>query len=380
MDCHWFKSQHCRSCELLDHKYAETIVMKEKKLQDLFANLELALLPSVHLGDSVGGSRNKAKLAVHGELNQIQFGFYDSQLKFKTLEECPLHLPGINELLPSLKKKLQDFAIVPYSLLEKKGELKYLIISKSQNNNELLVRFILRSKESLDRLRKMSAILTVEFPSIKVVTANIQPEHKAVLEGEEEIVLTNEQVILHRFLDVTLSLGPKSFFQVTPAMALKLYASVGEAVLKFNVKSFLDLYCGVGAFSFFAAQNCPDVFGVEISKEAIKCAEASVQFNQVIGQIKFQALDVEEFLTTSRKSYEAILVNPPRRGLNSSIVESIIGQNPKYLFYSSCNAETLRRDYQLLHDKYQIQQTQIFDMFPYTEHFETLMVMSRRDA
>ncbi len=380
MDCHWFKTLHCRSCELLEHKYDAAIAMKEKKLQELFSGTALGLLPSVHLNDAVAGSRNKAKLAVHGDLSRIEFGFYDSQLNFKSLEECPLHMSGLNELLPVLKKKLQDFNVPPYSLKEKKGELKYLILSKSQSHNEYLVRFVLRSKESLDRLRKMAALLNEELPAIKVITANIQPEHKAILEGEEEIVLSKEGVIVHRFGDVTLTLGPKSFFQVTPEMAGKLYQKIGEAVEKFKVQSFLDLYCGVGAFSFFAAKNCPDVFGVELSKEAIKCAEASIGLNQATGEIKFQALDVEEFLKSNKKCYEAILVNPPRRGLNPSIVQSILGQNPKYLFYSSCNAETLQRDYQLLHDKYQIQQTQIFDMFPYTEHFETLMILIRKDA
>lgn len=380
MDCHWFKTHHCRSCELLDQKYDDTIAIKENKLKGLFLGHQLSLLPSVHLNGAVAGSRNKAKLAAHAESETIQFGFYDGQLNFKQLEECPLHMKGLNELLPILKKRLTEFNVTPYSIKEKKGELKYLILSKSQSDEELLVRFVLRSKESLDRLRKMSVLLMEDCPSVKVVTANIQPEHKAVLEGEEEILLSKNALIKHRFGDVTVTLGPKSFFQVTPHMAGKLYESIGEAVEKFQVESFLDLYCGVGAFSFFAAKHCPDVLGVEISKEAIQCAHESIALNAPSGLIKFQALDVEEFLKTSSKKYEAILVNPPRRGLNTSIVSSILGQNPKYIFYSSCNAETLHRDYLLLHDKYQILQTQIFDMFPFTEHFETLMLMSRKDA
>jgi 23S rRNA (uracil747-C5)-methyltransferase len=380
MDCHWFKTSHCRSCELLDRSYAETILLKEKKLAELFSGQDLCLKETIGLDDKVENSRNKAKFAMFGDSTDIQFGFYDSQLNFKKLEECPLHMEGLNEILPVLKNKLLEYKIYPYSLTEKKGELKYVILSKSQSHNDLLIRFVLRSKESLDRLKKMASVLVGEYPLIKVVTANIQPEHKAVMEGDEEIVLSTEDKILHKFDDVYLTLGPRSFFQVTPLIAEKLYSSAGQAVKNYNVKSFLDLFCGVGAFSYFAAKSCPDVLGVELSKEAILCAESSIGLNAVSGQIAFMALDVEAFLKNQLKNYEAILVNPPRRGLNKSIIKDIMAQKPKLIIYSSCNAQTLARDFSDLSHEYKIVETTIFDMFPYTEHFETLMIMLRTDV
>lgn len=380
MDCRWFNTGHCRSCELLDRSYAETLVMKEKKLTELFSGTNLFLKETIGLNDNVENSRNKAKLAMFGDSTDIQFGFYDSHLNFKKLEECPLHMEGLNELLPVLKNKLLEYKIIPYSVTEKKGELKYVILSKSQSHSDVLIRFVLRSKESLDRLKKMATILVTEFPQIKVITANLQPEHKAVMEGDEEIVLTAEDKILHQFNDVFLTLGPRSFFQVTPEIAGKLYQSAGDEVAKHNVHSFLDLFCGVGAFSYFAAKSCPDVLGVEISKEAIVCANQSKSLNKSKGEIQFEALDVEAFLKTLTKKYEAILVNPPRRGLNKSIIKDIMTQKPKLIIYSSCNAETLARDFSDMNHEYKIVSTQIFDMFPYTEHFETLMIMLRTDA
>lgn len=380
MDCHWFNISHCRSCELLDRSYAETISLKEKKLTELFGTHNLYLKETIGLKDGVEHSRNKAKLAVFGDSTDIQFGLYDAQMNFKKLEECPLHMEGLNELLPVLKTKLLEYKIIPYSLSEKRGELKYVILSKSQSHDDILIRFVLRSKESLDRLRKVAAVLTTEFSQIKVVTANIQPEHKAVMEGDDEIVLTSVDKILHQFNDVFLTLGPRSFFQVTPSIASQLYESAGRAVAEYKAQSFLDLFCGVGAFSYFAAKNCPDVLGVEISKEAIVCAQSSKELNKITGAIDFQALDVEAFLKTLEKNYEAILVNPPRRGLNKSIIKDIVNQKPKLIIYSSCNAETLARDFSDLGQDYKIVSTQIFDMFPYTEHFETLMIMLRKDA
>lgn len=379
MDCHWFNISHCHSCELLDKSYAATLLLKEEKLNRLFSGTDLKLKKTIGVS-AAEGSRNKAKLAVFGSEDNIEFGFYDSAMAFHILEECPLHMPGLNTLLPFLKTKLSQYKIIPYSLTEKKGELKYVILSKSESTQDVLLRFVVRSKESLDRLRKLAQEIVLENNSIKVVTVNLQPEHKAVMEGPEEIVLTSEQLIQHTFGNVNLTLGPRSFFQVTPEIAGQLYQSAGDAVRDYNVKSFLDLYCGVGAFSYFAAQSCPDVLGVEISQEAINCADASKKLNTIAGTIEFKALDVDMFLKSQQRNYEAILVNPPRRGLNPEIITNIINQKPRLLIYSSCNAETLARDYAMLGAEYEILETRIFDMFPYTEHFETLMIFSRKDS
>lgn len=379
MDCHWFNINHCRSCELLDKSYAETLLLKEEKLLKLFPGVSAFLRPTIGIKDHIAGSRNKAKLAAYAKNpDDLQFGFYDSNLKFSELESCPLHMKGLNELLPVLKKKLLEFKILPYSLTDKKGELKYLILSKSESHDDLLVRFVLRSKESLDRLKKMSKILQSEIPNVKVVTANIQPEHKAVLEGDDEIVISDEAHIIHQFGDVFLNLGPRSFFQVTPEIAGQLYKAVGEMVAFNQVQSFLDLFCGVGAFSFFAAKNCPKVLAVEISKEAIACAESSIKLNKIAGEIKFEALDVEEFLKAKKEKYDTILVNPPRRGLSPTIIKNMMENDPRLIIYSSCNVETLVRDFEIFKENYEISHAQIFDMFPYTPHFETLMILNRK--
>jgi 23S rRNA (uracil747-C5)-methyltransferase len=380
MNCQWFLSHHCRSCELLDQSYENTLRSKEEKLKSLFPGVDLHEMKTVGLENPAAESRNKAKLAVFTDTGGlIRFGFYDSAGSPKVLEECPLHMKELNNLLPILKEKLTQYKIIPYSLKDKKGELKYVILSKSASHGEILLRFIVRSKESLDRLRIMTKILQEEIPLIKVATVNIQPDHKAVLEGDAEIVITPESVIENKFGDVHLNLGPRSFFQVTPEIAGKLYSCAGEIIGDYKIKSFLDLFCGVGAFSYFAAKHCPKVLGVEISKEAIDCALSSKGLNKIQGELDFKALDVEEFLKSSKEAFEGILVNPPRRGLNNSIIESILSQKPNFIIYSSCNSETLARDYEELKRDYKITRTQIFDMFPFTTHFETLMVFSRKD-
>lgn len=350
--------------------------MKEQVLSNLFPGHVDKMKSSVICEPGADGTRNKAKLAVALIHSEIEFGFYDKNMQFKKLEDCPLHAPAINAVLVELKKQISTHKIVPYDLFLKKGELKYLLITYSESADELLLRFVLRSTESLERLKKLTEDLIALNPIIKVVTANIQSTHQAILEGDEEIVLTENDCIAHHFDEYTLFQGPRSFFQTNSAMALALYRQFQQELSVLPVSSFLDLYCGVGAFSFFAAKYCANVEGIEISDAAIHYANKAREKNNSVG-INFSAMDAEVFLKNQQAGcFDAVMVNPPRRGLNDSIIAHLMRLAPTYLFYSSCNAETLHRDLLQLEKEYQVRSLQIFDMFPFTSHFETLAVLS----
>lgn len=377
MKCSYFSQSFCHSCNLLNKSYADTLHLKEAELKKLFPQHEILFKPTVGLDQDAAGSRNKAKLAVFTQDNKLTFGFYHSDGTPRELEECPLHAEGINSFLPSIRDILDAYNIVPYNLKTKTGELKYLLISKSSENEsaEFILRFVLRSKESLHRLKKASVDIKALSSLIKVITANIQPIHQAIIEGDEEIVLTSDDVILHQFDEFKLALGARSFFQVTPQIAQRLYNAVADTLFSDKPSSLIDLYCGVGAFSFYASRHCGDITGVEISKEAIDCAKHSNTLNK--SNINFHAMDVEDYLKHCIKKFDAVLVNPPRRGLNSSIMKMIKNIDPQFIYYSSCNAETMARDFQELASHYQIKSLQIFDMFPYTSHYETLMCLAK---
>lgn len=377
MKCHDFLQKHCLSCDLLSYEYLTTIKMKEEKLLNLFPLAKDKILPSIFEEKKTIGSRNKAKLSVVLIDGEIQFGFMDSDTQFKKLENCPLHAFAINDSLSLIKKLLLEFKIFPYDLQNKSGELKFILITYSESTDQLLIRFILRSKESLDRLKKMTQVLVIKNSKVKVVTANIQKVHQAILEGDEEIVITEEHAITHNFQQAQLFQGPRSFFQTNTLIAEKLYSDFQNELSKIPVENILDLYCGVGAFSFYAKKYCKRVVGIEISSEAIKFANYAKEQNKVLG-IDFKAMDTEAFLKINQEKFQAIIVNPPRRGLNEEIIKSLIAFSPEYIFYSSCDAETLARDCNQLNSDYQISSMRVFDMFPFTSHFETLMVLIKK--
>ena len=376
MDCTKFKSQECRSCDMLEMTYQETLFQKERELSSLFVDHPLPLQKTIGLKNSHLPSRNKMKLAVHEKEGEMTFGFYKSDMSFVELENCPLHLEGLNSLLPLLKRSLKEFRIPAYQLKTRSGELKYVIVSQTKSEStQYLIRFILRSKESLDRLKKLSLNLQKERSDIKVITANFQPEHKAVLEGEEEIILTSESHIIQNYGAMALSLGARSFFQVTPEIAEQLYSTASDWVREFGIQSFLDLYCGVGAFSFALGKNAKRVLGVELSPQAIN--EALCMKNINGPHIDFKSADVLTFLKSNQETFEAICVNPPRRGLGPEIIEHLKVIRPEYILYSSCNAQSLKADFDHLKEHYSVLKSQIFDMFPFTHHYETLMLLKK---
>lgn len=373
MKCHYFQSAHCRSCTLLDKSYEQTLAFKKEHLESLFPAFREKITSLYGVSDAAG-SRNKAKLAVFDRGEELTFGLIDQHGQAVELENCPLHDSRLNNLLPALKTFLNEALVPAYNIQTKKGEIKYILLSSSED--DILCRFVLRSKESLDRIRKLVPEFQKANPSVKVITANIQPVHAAILEGDEEIVLTEQKVIWHKFDEFDLALGARSFFQVTPEMARKLYGALSEKIASDKPASLIDLYCGVGAFSFYSSRFCSKITGVEISLEAIECAKMSVERNGK--KIEFHSLDVEKYLIETTDLYEAVLVNPPRRGLNSTIIKCLLKMNPAFIYYSSCNAVTMQRDFDELKSHYEIVDLKIFDMFPFTEHYETLMCLVRK--
>jgi 23S rRNA (uracil747-C5)-methyltransferase len=377
MDCTKFKNHECRSCDLLDMTYQDSLFKKEQELLKLFEHNPLSLEKTVGLKNPHLPSRNKMKLAVNEKDGELTFGFYKSDMSFVELENCPLHLDGLNSLIPLLKKALKEFRIPAYQLKTQSGELKYVIISQTKSEfTQYLIRFVLRSKESLDRLRKLSLSLQEKRSDIKVITANLQPEHKAVFEGEVEIILTEQSHITQNYGAMTLSLGARSFFQVTPEIAEQLYKIASDWVKEFSIESFLDLYCGVGAFSFALGKNAKRVMGVELSPQAI---DEAIRMKEINGpHVDFKSADVLTFLKSNKESFDALCVNPPRRGLGLEIIEHLKTIKPDYILYSSCNAQTLKDDFDHLKEHYSVLKSQIFDMFPFTHHYETLMLLKRR--
>ncbi len=378
--CSYFNQGVCRSCTELPHAYLDQLRNKEARLRERLKDWK-EITYETAIPSKEQFFRNKAKMVVTGTLAEPIIGLAgDEDLDAgKDIRNCSLHTPQITQLLNALPEFIQQSKLVPYSIHQKMGELKGLILYHSTETSAMYLRFVLRSKEGLDRIKKNLTSLRIRFPELQCVSANIQPIPHAILEGPEEIFFTEKNFIDHQLGQIQMKLHPQGFVQTNQEVATKLYATAADWMKEIQIKRFAELFCGQGAFSFFAAAQVEEALGIEINSDAVSRANHTAQ-DLGLKHLRFVASDaslVQEELT--RFNPDLVLANPPRRGLGHALDLFKRGEFP-YFIYSSCNAETMAQDFKALKDIYRPVRAQLFDMFPHTEHFETLVLLKAIDG
>ncbi len=375
MHCALYTAGTCRSCQWLDKPYARQLVDKQQDLRQLMANLAVGEWLEPVTGPE-SAFRNKAKMVVSGSVERPLLGMLHRDGTPVDLCDCPLYPASFPEVFGVLKSFIARAGLTPYNVARKRGELKFLLLTESQKEGGMMLRFVLRSEAKLAQLRAALPWLQQQLPQLKVISANIQPVHMAILEGEREIALTEQQALEEEFNQVPLFIRPQSFFQTNPQVAAALYATARDWVRELNVGSMWDLFCGVGGFGLHCATPEMKLTGIEISAEAIACAKASAD-RLGLKQVEFQALDSTGFATGRQSIPDLVLVNPPRRGIGQALCDYLSRMAPQTILYSSCNAQTMAKDLAAMPD-YRVARVQLFDMFPHTAHYEVLTLLSRR--
>lgn len=375
--CGYFDEGKCQSCGLISTEYPEQLKLKENRLLKHLEKFEsFQLLPSQ--ASNTTHFRNKAKLVVTGTIENpiIGLGGNEELDLGREILNCSLHHPFINSVLNFMPDFIRLTLLPPYQIKDKKGELKGIIVYYSEDSQESYLRFILRSKESLDRIKKHLPSLVEKFPEITCISANIQPIPHAILEGDEEVFLSEKKFINHHIKNFTLRLGPQGFVQTNHKVARALYETAAKWTEELQIEKFSELFCGQGAFSFFVAQKVKSSIGFEINAEAVNEANRTAS---TLGydHLKFACADAANVSNELRKyGPDLVLVNPPRRGLSGAI-EIFKDEIFEHIIYSSCSIESLAKDLEELAPFYKVIKVQIFDMFPHTHHFETLLLLRR---
>lgn len=376
MDCTYHQQQICKSCSWLHLGYQQTLADKTTALRELFPEAEVRPFMGV---ESAKGSRIRARLAVTGTVDDLQIGFYDDQHKIVPVDQCPLHHPLINEFATRLPKIIQTAKLTPFDMTTDRGELKFVVITCSPTHQQLMVQFVLRSKEAVDRIRSLWRKMSdVDKQMTPVMSINLQPVRSSSISGTEELLVSEQTVLPIRFGDTELVFGPQSFLQTNYEVASALYAEVGRVLKEQASENVLDLYCGAGAFSLTSASPSQSVLGIDVSANAIECAiEAARRNGRSNATFLCRSLECTTASHLETSNFDTFICNPPRRGLDAASVALIMALRPASVVYSSCNPMTLQRDTKLLASNYQIAHLQLFDMFPFTPHAEVLAVLKR---
>ncbi|GEL48405.1 23S rRNA (uracil(747)-C(5))-methyltransferase [Cellulomonas hominis] len=373
MQCPHYDAARCRSCTLIEQPYAAQLEAKQERCRELLAPFgPVDWLDPVASAES--GFRNKAKMAVGGTVDAPTLGILDPGGAGVDLRDCGLYPASLQAALPTVAELVTRARLVPYDVPTRRGELKYVLVTQSPDG-ELMIRFVLRSTEALPRLRKHLPWLLAALPRAAVVSANLLPEHKAALEGDEEVVLTERSTLRMRVNDVDLHLRPQSFFQTNTEVAAALYRIGRDWVDAADPASVWDLYCGVGGFALHVARPGRAVVGIETSAEAVASAEQS-RDERGLPDVRFAAGDATAFALAAGRAPDLVVVNPPRRGIGPALAGWLEDSGVRDVVYSSCNAASLARDLAAM-PSLRPRRGRVLDMFPQTGHYEVVVGLSR---
>ncbi|SMX91364.1 methyltransferase domain-containing protein [Brevibacterium linens] len=395
LHCGYFERGKCRSCALIETPYEQQITDKESWCRETLAEAA----PREWLPTFAGGVRdfrNRAKLAVGGSAGHATLGILDQEFHGVDLRDCGIQAPAIRAVTPILADFLDATGLEPYDVVARRGELKFVHVTAAPSG-ELMIRFVVRTQHGLDVLRSRKGPLFELVPAASVVSVNLLPEHKAVLEGSREEMFRGESLRMN--LDrVDLHLRPQSFFQTNTAVAIGLYNQVAEWVDSVEAKNLWDLYCGVGGFALYCADSSRHVTGVEISEQAIESAKISaselgIDARFLAGDatefaeehlggagssplVDSSASSAEEHLATDERP-DCVVVNPPRRGIGAKLSSVLEDSGVEHIVYSSCNPVSLAKDLARM-PSYTVERARIFDMFPHTKHLEVAALLRRQ--
>ncbi|EEH63349.1 putative 23S rRNA (uracil-5-)-methyltransferase RumB [Gleimia coleocanis DSM 15436] len=372
--CSYYAAQQCLSCPQIEVPYEQQVAEKTARVKSLLPMIaEDAWLPTQESASV--GFRNKAKMVVTGSAANAMLGILGSDYAGQDLTECPLYSQHMRDFLKTFQRWIRELGISPYSVKERRGELKYILVTESPDG-QFLVRWVLRSHRWVSRLRNFVSVMQEEFPEIAVVSANILAEHVALTEGPEEISLYGDYLPF-QLGRVKLQLLPRSFFQTNTFIAHAMYQQAQRWAIALKPDRAVDLFCGVGGFALFLAATCRAVTGVELSAPAIAAAKRGAVASG-LENVDFYAADATSFsiseggLQLTRR--DMIVVNPPRRGIGVELANWINESQARVIIYSSCNPVSLAKDMELL-GSYKATRARVFDMFPGTDHAEVMVLL-----
>ena len=398
--CPLHRSGSCRSCPHQDLPLADQLARKQARVASVLARARVdggAWLAPVASAPS--RFRNKAKMVVCGTASAPVLGIPGPDGRGVDLRRCPLHLREIERALPVLARTVARLRLTPYDVAARRGELKHILVTASPDG-DIMVRWVLRSDRHEAALRAELPRLREELATLAVMSVNLQPVHQAIIEGEEERILTDDSPDGDRLLmrlrlgddgarragagpgrELPLLLPTRSFFQTNTAVAEALYTTAAEWAADLGEGAEVwDLFCGVGGFALALAGGGRRVLGVEVSAPAIAGARrAAALMGLSAGRVRFEAGDARVLDPGRGAAPDLLVVNPPRRGIGAELAGRIEASGVRRVLYSSCNPQSLARDLGAM-PSLGARRARLFDMFPHTDHAEVLVELVRRPA
>ena len=362
--------------------YEKQLEFKQKQVENVMNKIakmpDVEILPTIGMENPVG-YRNKAQIPVRRIDGRLATGFYKKNSHdLVEIEDYYIQDPAIDEAIQCVREILQRFQVRGYNEAKNEGQIRHIIIRRGHYSHEMMVVLVTR-KEKFFKGKEIAAVIHEEIPEVVSVIQNINEEKTNVILGDKEKVLFGRSYIDDQLLGNTYRISSKSFYQVNAEQTEKLYQTAIEFADLKKEDVVIDAYSGIGTIGLSLAAQVKQVYGMELIPEAIEDA----QFNALTNKIENAHYEVGKAEIVMKKWQEkgikpsVIVVDPPRKGLDSHFIESTVGMSPEKIIYISCNPATFARDAKLFADSgYEVRKVQPVDLFPQIHHVELVALIT----
>lgn len=324
--------------------------------------------------------RNKAQVPMGAADGGLIGGFYaKGSHRIVDMETCLIQHEHNDEVVAKVKEIGSHLGISAYNEETGRGLLRHVVVKKAFRTGEMMLVLVTNGQDIPHRDAWIGSIREA-IPHVVSICQNVNTKRTNVIFGDETCVLWGRDVIYDYIGNVQFAISARSFYQVNPVQTEVLYGKTLEYAALTGKETVIDAYCGIGTISLFLAQHADQVYGVEIVKEAIEDARSNAQLNE-LRNVRFEVGASEDVIPRWKEegiTADVIVVDPPRKGCDPRLLDTILEMKPERVVYVSCNPSTLARDLRILEDGgYRTVEVQPVDMFPHTVHVESVALLVR---
>lgn len=387
----------CGGCQIQHMSYAGQLAWKRQlvvdnlqrigKLNVLVEDAEgaeqqgIRVLPTMGM-DEPWRYRNKAQVPIGAAEGGLVGGFYaKGSHRIIDMDTCLIQHEHNDEVVAKVKEIGSHFGISAYNEETGRGLLRHVVVKKAFRTGEMMLVLVTNGRDIPHKDAWIGSIREA-IPHVASICQNVNKKQTNVIFGDETRVLWGRDVIYDYIGDVQFAISARSFYQVNPVQTEVLYGKTVEYAGLSGKETVIDAYCGIGTISLFLAQHADQVYGVEIVPEAIEDARSNALLNEM-KNVKFEVGASEDVIPRWKEQgieADVIVVDPPRKGCDPRLLDTILEMKPERVVYVSCNPSTLARDLRLLEDGgYRTVEVTPVDMFPHTVHVECCSLLVRKD-
>ena len=374
----------CGGCQIQELDYQEQLNIKTNEVKQVISRIgkldDVVVHPALGMKEPFR-YRNKAQFPIQQVDGVPVIGFYKKKSHdIIPTDQCIIQHDVNDKIIKIIKTYIRAYKVSIYDEKTHTGVLRHLVTKVGFTTKEVMVVLVANGRK-LPYLNELASVLKENIPGFKTLVVNVNRDRTNVILGNENRIIYGDGKINDNIGDLVFEISPLSFFQVNPLQTEVLYNKALEYANLGENDTVFDIYCGIGTISLFLAQKAKKVYGIEIVEDAIKDAKRNAEINN-LENVEFYVGKAEEVVPKMYKQGKranVVVVDPPRKGCDEKVLDTIVSMEPDRVVYVSCNPSTLARDLNYLDERgYKCLEVQPVDMFPHSVHIENVALIVKK--